>query len=157
MSPYDRRLLAAQGYLDLGLPSEAHEELEEIVPEMRHLSEVLALKVTIFEVLQKWALLEVCAKALSERQPDEPRWFLAWATAVRHERSLKDGLEILVRAATRFPEEAQVFYRLACYQVELGYLNAARGRLADAIRLDAAYAKMASHDPVFQVLQGGAP
>ncbi len=42
MTPYDRHLQAAQGYLELGLPLEAHEEIEDIEPEMRTLSEALA-------------------------------------------------------------------------------------------------------------------
>ncbi len=53
MTPFDRHLQAAQGYLDLGLPLGVHEELEEIKPELRHLPEVLAIKVLIFQLLAK--------------------------------------------------------------------------------------------------------
>jgi hypothetical protein len=37
MTPYDRRLQAARGFLELGLPLDANEELEQIEPEMRTL------------------------------------------------------------------------------------------------------------------------
>lgn len=47
-TPYERHLRAARGYLDLGLPLEAHEEIESIKPEMHTLSEVLAVRVFVF-------------------------------------------------------------------------------------------------------------
>ena len=147
VTPFERHLQAAQGFLDLGLPLEAHEELEEIEPELRHLSEVLALKVPIFQALRKWALMEVVAKELCIRQPDEPRWLLSLAEAIRRGRSLQEGMQVLVQAAMRFPEEPILFYTLACYQAQLGYLNAAKGRLADAVRLDPAFGELAQDEP----------
>lgn len=154
MTPFDRHFQAAQGYLDLGLPLEAHEELEEIEPEMRHLSEVLAMKVPIFRALKAWRLLEVVSKELAIRQFDVPEWQLSLAEAVCHEHSMQEGLQVLVHAAMRFPEEARIFYALASYQAQLGYLDAARGRLADAIRLDPALKEIARDDPNFAVLRG---
>ena len=148
VTPFERHLQAAQGFLDLGLPLEAHEEeLEEIEPELRHLSEVLALQVPIFQALRKWALMEVVAKELCIRQPDEPRWLLSLADAIRRGRSLQEGMQVLVQAAMRFPEEAILFYRLACYQAQLGYLDAARGRVANAVRLDPGFRERAQDDP----------
>ena len=147
VTPFERHLQAAQGFLDLGLPLDAHEELEEIEPEMRHLSEVLALKVPIFQALEKWALMEVVAKELCIRQPDEPRWLLSLADAIRRGRSLQEGMQVLVQAAMRFPEEAILFYKLACYQAQLGYLDPARGRLADAVRLDPGFRELAHGEP----------
>ena len=147
MSPFERHLQAAQGFLDLGLPLDAHEELEEIEPELRHLSEVLAIKVPIFEALEKWELMEVVSKELCIRHPDEPNWLLSLASAIRRGRSLQEGMQVLVQAAMRFPEEPILFYTLACYQAQLGYLDAARGRLADAVRLDPACRELAQGDP----------
>ena len=147
MDPFARHLQAAQGYLDLGLPLDAHEELEEIEPELRHLSEVLAIKVSIFRRLAKWELMEVVSKELCIRRPNEPEWLLALAEAIRHGRSMQAGLEVLVQGAMRFPEEARLFYRLATYQAQLGYLDAALGRLEDAVRLDPALREVARDDP----------
>ena len=153
VTPFERHLQAAQGFLDLGLPLEAHEELEEIEPELRHFSEVLALKVPIFQALRKWALLEVVSKEMCIRQPDEPRWLLSLAEAIRRDRSLQEGMQVLVQAAMRFPEEAILFYRLACYQAQLGYLDATRGRLANAVRLDPGFRERAQDDPDLRPLR----
>lgn len=147
VTPFDRHLQAAQGYLDLGLPLDAHEELEGIEPELRHLTEVLTLKVPIFKALAKWTLMEAVAKELCIRRHDEPQWLLALAEAIRHGRSMQEGLEVLVQGAMRFPEEAWIFYRLATYHVQLGYLDAARGRLAEAVRLDPVLREVARDDP----------
>ncbi len=66
---------------------------------------------------------------------------------------MQAGLEALVQAAMRFPEEARIFYRLASYQAQLGSLDAARGRLADAVRLDPVLREMARDDPGFASLR----
>ena len=108
---------------------------------------MLAIKVFIFRRLAKWELMEVVSKELCIRRPDEPEWLLALAEAIRHGRSMQAGLEVLVQAAMRFPEEARIFYRLATYQAQLGYLDAALGRLEDAVRLDPALREVARDDP----------
>ena len=42
-----RRLVAAQGFLELGLPLDANAELDEIDADMRNLPEVLAVRLEI--------------------------------------------------------------------------------------------------------------
>ena len=54
ITPYDRHLQAAVGFLELGMPLDANEEVEAIEPEMQTLSEVLAVRVEIFRALGKW-------------------------------------------------------------------------------------------------------
>ena len=108
---------------------------------------MLALKVLLFQALEKWELMEVVAKELCIRQPEEPNWLLSLADAIRRSRSLQEGMQVLVQAAMRFPEEAILFYTLACYQAQLGYVDAARGRLADAVRLDPGFLELAQEEP----------
>ena len=43
-----RHLMAAEGYLELGLPLEANEELERIDPDVRHVPEVLEVRLGIY-------------------------------------------------------------------------------------------------------------
>ena len=62
MTPFDRHLQAARGYLELGLPLEAHEELEDVEPEMCGLSEILAVRVEAFRALEKQPLMEAVAR-----------------------------------------------------------------------------------------------
>ncbi len=66
----NRHLLAAEGYLELGLPLEANEQLEAIDSENRDLSEVLALRLRIYTALQNWELLRTVARVLALRDPE---------------------------------------------------------------------------------------
>ena len=62
---------------------DANAELDEIEPEQRHRPEVLALRVSIYEALKKWELMEAVAKALALHDPDDVRWAASWAYATR--------------------------------------------------------------------------
>lgn len=62
-----KRLEAADGFLALGLPMEAHEELEAIEPDARHRSEVLELRFGIYQTLERWELFQTVAATLVGR------------------------------------------------------------------------------------------
>jgi tetratricopeptide (TPR) repeat protein len=129
------------------MPLDAHEEIEQIEPGMRTLSEVLALRVAIFQALEKWELMEIVAKALCQDRPDQPQWPLSLAYATRRAQSLEKALPILIQAAMVFPDDATVRFNLACYQAQLGHLDPARGRLSEAIALDPRFRELALADP----------
>ncbi len=56
--------------------------------------------------------------------------------------------------ANRFPTCATILYNLACYAVQLGHLDFARARLAEAIKLESACREMALADPDLVELRG---
>ena len=147
MSPYDRHLQAAIGYLELGLPLEANDEIENIVPEMKTLSEVLVVRAAIFQALGKWDLMQTVARQLCHLRPDDPQGFVFLAFATRRLVGLQKALAVLTTVASRFPNCAAILYNIACYAAQLGHLDSARARLAEAIELDAAFRKMALADP----------
>lgn len=147
MTSYERHLLAAMGYLELGLPLDANEEIESIDPEMKTLSEVLAVRVEIFRALGKWELMEVVARQLTFQQPDEPQGFISLGFATRRAIGLQEALAVLARVANRFQTCATILYNIACYAAQLGHLQVARNRLAEAVKLEQVYRKMALEDP----------
>ena len=152
MTPYDRHLQAAVGFLELGMPLDANEEVEAIEPEMKTLSEVLAVRVEIFRVLGKWELMEVVARQIAFQQPDEPQSFITLAFATRRAIGVQEALAVLARVANRFPTCATILYNLACYAAQLGHLDIARKRLAEATKLEPVYHKMALEDPDLSAL-----
>ena len=153
MSPFARHLQAAQGYLELGLPLEAHEEIEDTEPELRTRTDVLILRLEVFQVLEKWELMRTIAQQLCNRQPDEPDSFLALATATRRAIGLQEALAVLATVAPRFPTCATILYNLACYAAQLGHLDSARARLAEAIKLEPRCREMALVDPDLEPLR----
>ncbi len=154
MTSFDHHLQAAQGYLELGLYLEVHEEIEDIEPELRTRTDVLILRVAIFQALERWELMRAVARQLTLQQPDEPDWFLALATATRRAIGVQEALAALATVALRFPTEPLIFYHLARYAAQLGHLDFARARLVEAIKLDSACREMALADPDLVALRG---
>ena len=135
LPPFERHLQAAVGYLELGLPVEAQEQLESIEPRMRGRVAVLIVRLGIFHALGAWGSMEAVAAQLCAQRPDESQWPLTLAYAVRCGRSLQDAQEILLVATRRFPKDAILHYNLACNAAQLGRLPAARDHLRRACRL----------------------
>ena len=136
MTPTNRRLQAAEGYLELGMAVQAHEELEGLEPLLRDDPRVLALRVYAYQGLGRWPEMEAAAGTLRARCPDEAQWRISLAYATRRAKDLLAAREILLEARTRFPEEVMIHFNLACYACQLGRLDDARAHLADAFRLD---------------------
>lgn len=65
------------------MPLEADAELEEIDSEVRHVPEVLAVRLAIYSSLKKWNLLQVVAKKLALFDPQNAQWWISWAYATR--------------------------------------------------------------------------
>ena len=55
--------------------------------------------------------------------------------------------------ANRFPDCAAILYNLGCYAAQLGHLQVARNRLAEAVKLEPAYRKLALADPDLATLR----
>lgn len=129
-------LNAAHGFLNLGLPLDANDELECISADCRHLPEVLSLRLPIYQKLEKWDLMEAVAKRLVEYNESVVEWWLSLAYATRRMNSIPAAKTILKRALLVHPGNAYVFYNLACYECQLGNIERSKDLLARAFELD---------------------
>jgi Flp pilus assembly protein TadD len=154
MTPFERHLSAATGYLELGLPLDAEEELDEIDAELRTDWRVLALRVNIYGELGRWERMREAARHLTIIQPDRPEWVVSLAYATRRAESIEAAEGVLLAAKVRFPEDAAIRYNLACYTAQMGKLPAARNYLREAFRLNPAFRKMAPEDEDLESLWG---
>jgi tetratricopeptide (TPR) repeat protein len=127
---------AALGYVELGMFTDAAEELEQIDPFCRAAPEVLAVRVAIYRGLQKWDLLQVVAKKLAEFKGQNLDWIVAYAYATRKVESINAAKKILLEAQPKFPEEAVIPYNLGCYCCQLGDLESAKTLLKRAFEID---------------------
>jgi Flp pilus assembly protein TadD len=133
---------------------DADAELEEIEPELRTDSQVLALRRRIYQALKKWDLMLVVAKELAQRDPHNVQWSISWAYATRRAISLDAARLVLLEAVERMPGEATLHYNLACYECQLGDLEVAKARLKHAITLEPASRAMALDDADLAPLWG---
>lgn len=129
-----QHVTAAEGYAALGMFLDANEELEQVDPDVRHVAEVLAVRVEIYRGLAKWDALATVAKKLAEFDPGEFRWWSAWAYGARRSQSVQAAREILMAALEHHPQCAMIRYHLACYECQLGNLEAAKESLAIAFK-----------------------
>jgi hypothetical protein len=103
--PDQLHLRAATGYIELGMFEEANAELEKIDPFCRHLPEVLLARLAIYHGLEKWELLAVVAKKLTEWNSNEPGFIVELAYATRRRGSIHAAHAILTRAAGLHPTD----------------------------------------------------
>lgn len=133
------KITAAEGYIELGMPLEANEELEQIDADQRSHTEVLALRVKIYSALKKWELMQTVAKRLALIEPENAQWTVSWAYATRRGDSIEAARIILVNAVQRMPDAVILHYNLACYECQLGKAEDAKGRLERAFELEPRY------------------
>jgi hypothetical protein len=100
LEPEDQRhLTAAHGYLELGMPLEANAELERIDAYVRHVPEVLAVRVEIYRTLERWELMATVAKKLFDYEVSVPKWTIMFAHASENRGlSSEDGKFYLMHA-----------------------------------------------------------
>lgn len=136
LEPDDQRhLSAAEGYAALGMFLDANAELEQIDAEVRHVAEVLTVRVSIYAGLEKWELMRTVAGRLAAHDPDNAQWPISFAFATRRAQSIEAAKLILLAAVERHPKEPMLHYNLACYECQLGDLEVAKSRLAHAFKL----------------------
>ena len=155
MIPEAKRLVtAAEGFLQLGMPEEAWDELEEIDPELAHLAEVLLLRILILNALKRWEAATIIGESAIEKYPQLGELYLATAYAERRFRNIKDALVILLTGEAILEKNPLFHYNVACYECQLGNLGAARARLTQAFYLDKSYRLTALEDADLEPLLG---
>lgn len=150
MRDFSRHITAAQGFVDLGMFLDANGELEEIRPEMRDRSEVLAVRVRIYRALENWDLMDTVAGTLALRHPDNDQLVVDWAFARRRSQSPEAAFFILQEAERNHPAGNRIQYELARYECETGAIETARQRLKQLFERDPAWRTTMIDDPAFE-------
>ena len=147
MNFFVRQVRAAQGWLELGCPAEAQDELRQIEPPLRDHTEVLSLRSAIYECTECWGEMESIADQLRRRHPEDPSWPLLQADAARRAYTAHRAALILETALQCFPGDAMIHFNLARHLAHVGEVEAARGHLAEALRIELECFQMAMNDP----------
>jgi tetratricopeptide (TPR) repeat protein len=147
-----RHLSYANGYRELGMLDDAHDEIEKVEWDDRFLKPVLIVRLAVYTDAKKWDLVAAVARRLAADFQQESEWFIQWAYAVRRSDSLADAREVLLDALRRFPKEPCIHYNLGCYACVEGDIEEARGRVGAAIKLDRNYQKLAVEDEDLKAL-----
>ncbi len=156
LNPYHQRLLAAVGWLELGLPAEGLSELAVLPAELMEHPWILGLQYSLYSKQLAWTEALAVAKTWVLKAPDEEAAWVSRSYAARRYPggSLAEALMLLEPAGLLFPEDTTIPFNLACYQAQLGNLKEARRWWAVALsRGDAGELRQrALADPDFEPL-----
>lgn len=141
-----KRLMAAEGYFDLGMWEEAEEELAGIGEVYLLTRDVLFLRAMIFQKRQMWEEMTGVGRKMVELYPQEDNGWVQWAYAVRRFRCIEEAREILLEGEKVCGEAGIFHFNLACYACQLGEMEESKERLRQAIAVEKAFRAMAEED-----------
>src|SRR4051812_22191245 len=95
-------LRQTHGWLELGCPDEAFEELDGLPDTLHSTREVLKLKCNILSTAEKWTDLRLLSATSAMYFPLEPVFAENWAWAEHKEGRTLDAYSILLQAAERY-------------------------------------------------------
>ena len=107
------------GWLELGCPNEASEELEQLPDTLHSTREVLKLKCNILSHAKNWPELGILSSTSSLYFPQEPAFCEDWAWAEHKQGRTADAYSILVQASASYQKTWRTAYFLACFAYAL--------------------------------------
>lgn len=148
----ERNLTAAQGYLELDMPAEALEELDQLPQEFQSHNEILQLRLVILMRLRKWedALL-VCGE-LQTSFPQLTTGYIHAAFCLHELGRTLEAKKMLLSGPNVLMREPTYHYNLGCYEAVLGNLENARQYLEASFSMDPNFREIAKRDPDLKVL-----
>ena len=153
--PDRHHVVAADGWLDLGLPSEALQELEQCSPGARRTRVAANVAWRAHAERRDWGTALAVAEQLVSEFPQEVGGWLHRSYALHELHRTQEASEALLPAAALFPKDPIIRYNLACYACRMGDLDAARRWLREVVRIqDVAFLKaLAMDDPDLEALR----
>lgn len=143
----ERSLTAAQGYLELGMPAEALEELNTLPGDLVSHAEILQLKLVILMQLRSWdSACEIC-HALRNRFPQLTVGFIHGAFCLHEMGHTKEAKNLLLAGPPALLREATYHYNLGCYEAVLGNVEEALQYLRTSFAMDQNFRIIAQRDP----------
>jgi tetratricopeptide (TPR) repeat protein len=142
-----RALEAGDGYLYLGMPTEALKEFSAIPKMERKLASVMLAEIRVLLHLKDWKRAEALSARGCERHPEEDEFTVQRVFALHQLEKSEEAFRILRSAPEWIRRTGILHYNLACYEARLGDLNAARRCIDAAIEINSAIKKNARSDP----------
>ena len=133
--PDTHHLSAAEGWLELGNHAEALTELNLVSQAEQGHVEVLGLRWSISAHLNLWEQCVTIATSIIELAPKNVFGWIHRSYALHELKRTNEARDLLQPALKRFPKNETIPYNLACYECQLGDVDAARDWLRRAMKL----------------------
>lgn len=153
MTDIERRIIAAQGYVELGLFSEAREVLAALPRDLCARSDVVEITVLCLMGEHRWDEALETARRLCALEPEEPGGFIHAAYCLHEMGRTREAVDVLVRGPATLQTKAVFYYNMGCYRARLGEVEAAVDMLHKAFIKDESLRKAARRDPDLDALR----
>lgn len=137
---------AASGWLELGLPDDALEELDALEGDEREDRKVLELKLSAEMAKENWKGGAETAVKLCRMAVDEADFFLSAAFCLHETGETEEARNWLLRGPEVLSEMPVYHYNMACYLWNLEEKERARNHLRKAIEMDESFGDAAKED-----------
>jgi predicted Zn-dependent protease len=151
---FQRKLIAAQGYCELGMHDDALEEVGTVPREVQRHPMVVEMRLVILMQARRWPEALQASLDLCELRPEAASGFIHAAFCLHEQGDTAAAKAKLMEGPPSMQHEANYFYNLACYECVLGNLEPARKFLATSVAMDEKYKDFAKTDPDLQGLRG---
>ena len=125
--PDSHHLSCAIGWLELGSPGDALDDLELVTAALREHPDVLEVRWQIYARMANWDLALATARQLLIQAPERASGWIHQAYSLRRAQGggLDSAWSALKQALARFPKEPIIPYNLACYAAQMNRLDEA--------------------------------
>lgn len=147
MTNAERRIAAAQGYLELGLIEEARRELKPLTDLLARRADVIELHLLCLMAEQRWQEALTFAENLIRAEPHEPGGYIHAAYCLHELGSTSIALELLIKGPKSLRTKSVFYYNVGCYNARLGQINDALKFLQRSFEMDGSLRHAARKDP----------
>ena len=148
----ERALLAAQGYLELGMVEEALAELSSFSGHSGQDPDIVELRLHILIQGEQWTDALLSAEELLRITPDAVPAFIHGAFALHEMGRTTEARDLLLKGPPVLRNDATFHYNIGCYEAVLGNKEAALQSLRQSFALDDTYRDFAKGDPDLKML-----
>jgi tetratricopeptide (TPR) repeat protein len=147
MTAIDRRIMAAQGYLELGMHSDARDELSGLPEGSFDRADVVEITLLCLMGDQRWEEGLGLAQRLCELAPKEPGGYIHAAFCLHELGRTSEAMELLRAGPKTLRTKAVYYYNLGCYEARLGHKDEAVKLLLQSFEMDGSLRSIARKDP----------
>ena len=149
----ERALLAAQGYLELGMVEEALAELASMRIPTEEDPEFLELRLHILMRGALWNEALATAEKLLRIQPEALSAYIHGAFALHELRRTAEARDLLLKGPAVLRKNPTFHYNIGCYEAVLGNRESALRSLRESFAIDATFKDFARRDPDLKLLR----
>lgn len=144
---HERIILAAHGYLELGMFKNVWHELHLLPSEALNRSDVLEILTLSLMGEKRWNDALNVARRLRKANPEESSGYIHEAFCLHELGHTRQALDVLLDGPRSLFDKSIFFYNAGCYHARLGEPENALLMLKKSFELDASLRKSAKYDP----------